>query len=268
MIDNNAYALALNMAIPLLLAIGTTERHPFVRYSALAMIPATALAMIFCFSRGGYLTLAAIACAIVFRSGRPVLASIVLVAGIGLLFATGAGFQDQIVRRTSTIADFEEDASASARILEWGTALRIFEDYPLFGVGPNNLRAVHARYSTFDHYKVTHNSFLQILVDSGLPAFILFVCLFFTSLWKLEKLRRSPTVPEKVPVYAGCFQIAFCAYFVGGFLLNMAYFDLFYELLALTATLEILAGSMRAAQPTLKLLTPNTDRWWESQPAT
>ena len=63
-------------------------------------------------------------------------------------------------------------------------------------------------------------------------------------------------------VYAGALQVALVAFVVGGSLLNMAYFDLLYHIIALTVVLEIVApeaGETSAVTGTSK----NEEPWWK-----
>ena len=51
-------------------------------------------------------------------------------------------------------------------------------------------------------------------------------------------------------------------------LLNLAYFDLLYHIIALTVCLETLAVSEKLEAPTLTLVPPSETPWWEQSRAT
>jgi len=80
------------------------------------------------------------------------------------------------------------DISSAERYYRWIAAIRMSQDHPIFGVGPNNF---------YEHYKgyvviafrtwvsrnfersTTHNYFLYMLVEQGYPATILYGLLIF-----------------------------------------------------------------------------------------
>ncbi|HEX5758295.1 MAG TPA: putative O-glycosylation ligase, exosortase A system-associated [Thermoanaerobaculia bacterium] len=246
--DNNTFALALNMALPLLVGFATIDRSKLVRWTAAGMAMLSMLTIFFTFSRGGLLTLGVVACLLVWRTRQRALAALILVLGIGgFVMLTRGEVQDEYLERTGTIQEYEEDRSALGRLDAWTTSWRVFRDYPLTGVGPNNLSVVHARYSPDpERFRVSHNSYLQLLSESGWPACALFVALLLTTLWRLELLRRT-TASVWMQTQAHMLQIALAGYMVGAFFLNMAYFDLIYHLVGVAVSLELAAAAEAAA---------------------
>lgn len=244
MVDNNSFALCLNMALPLLAGIAMVEETKAIRVSALVLAVGTSLTIVFTLSRGGLLTLAMVALLLVWMSGKRVLsAAFLLVCVAGFFLFANDDFQQLYFDRTSTIKNYDEDDSARGRIEEWETAKRIAKDYPVFGVGPGNLRVVYGSYSARERLKVTHNSFLQFLVDCGYPGMFLLVGVLALTLYRLQVLRLRSKA-EWVRTYARMLQISIMAYVVGGSLLNMAYLDLIYHLVALSVSLEVAAEAM------------------------
>ncbi len=268
LIDNNSFALALNMALPLLVGVSLVSPHKFVKAGAIVMALGSAAAIVFTYSRGGLLTLAVVVAYVLARSGKRVLMTIILsIAIAGFLATVTSDFEKSYADRASTITTYEEESSAVTRLREWGVALMISKDYPLFGVGPNNLLLVRPFYPVDpnDHMgdsRVTHNSFLQILVAAGYPAFLLFVSALVVSVLRLEKLRRTASVPW-ASTYASMMECSFLAYSVGGMFLNMAYFDLTFHLIAMTVSLEVAAaGSMALEQPSDTRVLRSDQPWW------
>ena len=269
MIDRNAYALALNMAIPLLVAIGMTNERKWVRIAALALVPFCMITIFSTFSRGGLLTLGVVGAMLVWRTRKPVLAAVVLTLGIGaFVYTSSEELKKKYTERTSTVANYEEDASAMGRIRSWGVALQMWADHPVTGVGPRNFTLLYRRYGKTDDVHVAHNSYLQMLAETGLPGFSLFVGLLVVALLRLEGVRRREG-SNWAGTHASMMQVSLLAYATGGMLLDMAFFDLFYQLVALTVSLELAATAMKAGEATAPLegAVPAAAGAWWSRPS-
>lgn len=241
MSDNNAFALVLNMMLPLLVALAVAEKERVIKAVAWTMAGLCLLTILFTFSRGGLLTLCAIAPMILWRSKRRGLVAVVLALGIlGFVAFSSDQLRQDYVERATTISEYEEDGSAQGRINAWVTSWRAFRDYPLYGVGPNNLVAVFHRYSPEeDRFRVAHNAYLQILSECGLPALLLFLGAIGAALWGMRRLRRDADTPVWAEVYARMLQISIVAYLVGSMFLNTAYSEPIYHLIALSVCLEL-----------------------------
>ena len=260
--DNNGFALALNMAIPLLVAVALTERSVWLRVGAGVLAAFTITAVIFTFSRGGLLTLAVIGLLLVIRSGRPVTAVILLALAFGGLWHfTSESFQEAYVNRAESIGEYEEDRSAMDRINAWTTALTVAREYPILGVGPANFMMVYRRFGDPDSVRVVHNAYLQWLTDSGMPALLLFVAMLGVSIARLWKLERSHE-ESWVKAYSRGLAISFVGYMVGAMLLDKAYYDLLYHLVGMTVALEVAAGTATVRSAGVVATLP----WWGRQP--
>lgn len=107
------------------------------------------------------------------------------------------------VQRGSTRAGVSVSSeSFSWRTENWKAAVSIWASYPFFGVGVDRshlymldhlpLNAIAHRYVSV---ALPHNMFLQVLVESGVPAFLLFVSLWISAFisvirsWYVEHLR-------------------------------------------------------------------------------
>ncbi len=267
MADRNAFALALNMAIPLLVGIGMTERWKPLKIAAYALVPFCMITILGTFSRGGLLTLALVSAALVWRTRRPVLAALVLAVGIGAFFYVSTErLERSFMHRTASILEHESDASAMGRIKAWQTSWRVFQDHPILGVGPRNFTLVYSRYGAADEARVAHSSYFQMLAETGFPGFALFVAVLVVALWRLELL-RGRAVERWFSVHAGMMQISLLAFSVGGALLNVAYFDLFYQLVAMGVALEVLAEEGAEESPVPEPVAHGSAWWRQPRPA-
>ncbi len=261
MVDRNAFAVALNMAIPLLVGVALTSDRKALRVAALALVPFCMITIFCTFSRGGLLTLGVVGAMLVWKTRKPVLAILVLALGIGAFVYTASDrLKAKYAERSATISSFEEDASAMGRIRSWGVAVRMWADHPITGVGPRNFTLLYRRYGDVDSVHVAHNSYLQMLAETGLPGFVLFVSLLVVSLVRLEVIRLRDK-QGWAGTWASMMQIAFVAFATGGLLLDMAFFDLVYQLVALTVSLELAVAATRkdrAPEPAVDDSAP----WW------
>lgn len=267
MSDNNTFALALNMILPLLVGVFMVEKEKILRITAAAMAVLCTATIFFTFSRGGLLTLAAIVPPLVWRARhRLAVTAVLLLSLAGVFFFTGDGFTQAYLNRAESISSYEQDGSARGRLNAWETSWRVFLDYPVLGVGPNNLEVVHRSYSPEpDRFRVSHNVYLQILSECGLPALLLFLGALGWSWWSLGRLRRWTDLPW-AETYARMLQISILAYCVGSVFLNSAYQELIYQLMALTVSLEVIARAA-ASEPaeTAEVAVPTDEDlpWWK-----
>ena len=267
--DNNSFALMLCMMLPLLVGIALTDERKWVKVTAASMAALCVPTILFTFSRGGLLTLCVVSVLLLWRSkNRLAVAGLMAVALIGFLAFTSETVTEKYMDRASTIDDYQEDGSARGRINAWKTSWNVFLDYPVVGVGPNNLAAVFRRYSPeVDRFRVAHNAYFQLLAECGLPALLLFLGAIGAALWRMERLRRlyRDTASERwIEVQARMLQISLVAYMVGSMFLNTAYNEVIYHLIALTVCLEVVA-----AQPAEEAAREREEEipWWKRQPA-
>ncbi len=260
--DRNAFALGLNMGLPLLIGVGLAERQIWLRAAAFTAAALSMLTILCTFSRGGLLTLGVVGALLVWRTRRPILAGLVLAIGIvGFLYITPPSVEKAYLNRAATITDFREDASAMGRIRAWSVAWQVFRDHPVLGVGPRNFMVIYRRYDDAEHTRVAHSAYSQLLAECGFPGFGIFMALIFTSLWQLQRLAAARGDPW-VATHARMLQIAIVAYSIGSLLLDMAYFDLFYHLVAMSVCLEVVARQPADIELSLETTRLPEVPWW------
>lgn len=262
--DNNAFALALNMVLPLLVGIAVVEKEKILKIVGWTMAGLCLLTILFTFSRGGLLTLCLITPLLIWRSRQRLLVGAVLAIGLSaFLFFTSDSFTAEYTERASTITDYEEDRSAMGRLEAWNTSWRVFLDYPWTGVGPNNFAVVHPVYSPNPEvFRVSHNMYLQLLSECGFPALLFFLATVGSTLWGLQKLRAETSTQAWAETYARMFQISILAYLAGSVFLNTAYNELIYELIGLSISLEVIARTAPAEEG-MPAVAPDGVPWWK-----
>lgn len=242
--DNNNFGLALVMALPLLVQITQAERNPILKRGFLAIVPLTAIAVMATHSRGAFLSLAAAISVLVWRSKNR-LTGFAIAAGLSVLafLLVPQSYKDRI----STIQTYEQDGSSMGRIAAWKTAINMTKANPFFGVGFENFQNSYYKYTaggTASGKKVAHNAYFQIMAESGLPAYFLYMFLIVGTMWSLWRVRRRAEelyATSWIRDYAVMFEATLVAFIVGSTFLNRAQFDLFYHFVAIVIAFEAIA---------------------------
>ncbi|MBL9078719.1 MAG: putative O-glycosylation ligase, exosortase A system-associated [Planctomycetes bacterium] len=240
--DNNDFALALVMNVPLLWYLGISERGlPVLKRATQVAVFLTVVTVVLTHSRGGFLALCATALWIAWRSGKLFRAALAL--GVcGLLFLTLA--PDHVLERLGSIND-KTESSRNARFIAWATAFRMIEGNPVFGVGMRNFQSRFLDYSIVPPNEgsptyVAHNSYLQIWAESGSLAFVVYLLLLgsvFLVCRKVFRIGRARLDLAWAADYARMMEATTVGFLVGAFFLNRGHFDLIYHWLALVTCL-------------------------------
>jgi probable O-glycosylation ligase (exosortase A-associated) len=250
--DNNDFALALCMGLPMLIQIGASERNRVLRRGVYAMVPLCLLAILLTHSRGGFLALTAMTLMLIWRSRNRVAAFGVLAvaAVVALPF-----IPESFVERISTMADYQSDGSAMGRLAAWGTARNMALDNPVWGVGLAKFQAAYPLYASglaHEQARVTHNAYLQIWAECGSIALALYLFLISATFWSLARVRAQAKrlyTTSWILNYAAMFEASMLAFVVGSAFLNRAHFDLFYHMVAIVVCFEgIAVAEMRGVR--------------------
>ena len=247
--DNNDFAMALCMGLPLLFVLGMSEKRDNVRKVLLAMVPLTAITIVMTYSRGAFLSLVCLSSVLIWRSRNRVAGFTIM----GLVGMAGAlAVPKDYVERLGTIVEHEDDASARGRLNAWRVAGNMIAANPFFGVGFDKFQGNYRFYDFVgknEMYadtgkKVAHNSYLQIWAECGTPTFLLYltlIALTFMDIWRIRKIARHRYNASWILSYATGFEATMTAFVVGSMFLNRAHFDLFYHFVAIITAFEAIA---------------------------
>jgi probable O-glycosylation ligase (exosortase A-associated) len=249
---NTGLALGLDMALPLFVFLARDESNPWLRRGlwlcALCAIPA----VVFTYSRGGLLGLAAVLAVIAVKSRRKLAMGIVfIIALVGILTIAPQKWFD----RTDTIVNYEGEGSAMGRILAWGVALRYALDHPIVGGGffATAREEVYIKYARESAAHVPHSVWFSMLSEHGFPGLVLFLSLLVSCFVTLRRMRRShdgsPPAPWIV-TSSHMLEGSLVGYVVAGSFLNAAYMNVFYWLVAFVIMLGVLAARESTAMVT------------------
>src|SRR4029077_19575698 len=181
------------------IATGQNADRKWLRRALFAAVPLGGLAVISTFSREGFLSLTACALTFVVLQRRKFLSIIALVVAVTTLLVA-APIPEDYFARLETIRSYEDvkEQSALARLHVWQVGLEMAMANP-FGVGVKNFELLYDRYDfldgAFGRGRSAHNTYLQVLVETGIPGFVVYVGLLIYALWCSLKIRRRARTP-------------------------------------------------------------------------
>ena len=238
--DNNEFALALVITIPLLRFLQLQLRGVLARRSMTVVMVLCAASALGSQSRGALLAIGASTLFLWWRGRNRFSGGIfMIVTALSLL----AFMPDTWSDRMDSITDYQGDRSAMGRISAWWNAWNLAFHYP-FGVGFDAARpelfAIYSPYPDFVH--AAHSIYFQILGNHGFIGLFLFV-LMWAATWHSAGWLR--THGSKIEAAKWCAdlgsmcQVSLLGYAVGGAFLSLAYFDLPYNIMVLVVITRV-----------------------------
>jgi O-antigen ligase len=122
-----------------------------------------------------------------------------VIMGIFFIMQVGTNYKERI---STIFEDVSSLQAGSGRMMIWKRALVIASDHPILGVGPNCFSSAYGDYLEHDRFKgdiwreastgkwnVAHNSFLQVLVDMGIPGFLIFMVIIIYTFRNFRQLK-------------------------------------------------------------------------------
>lgn len=239
--DNNDFALAINMVLPFFLYMGYSAKTRWKKNLFYLMFIFAILAVIYTYSRGGFLGLCAVLLMLILRSRKKLLGIAAMSLGVILFLNFGP---QAYLERIKSIKTYEKDESAMGRIYAWRVAMAMIKERPLTGVGLRNFIQMYPFYDPVHGAKVAHNSYLQLAAETGLVSLSLFLLLLTSAIFKLKKIRRKikfSLSTSWIHNYSRMIEIGLMGYMVSAFFLTRYDFDLLYQFVGLTVALEAIA---------------------------
>lgn len=250
---NNGLALALIMTLPLMRYLQLQTESTWGRRGlSLAMILMT-VAILCSYSRGAFLGLVVMGLFLWLKSpqkGLIGLAMLLLVPAM-LLFMPAKWFE-----RIDSIRTYEQDGAAMARINSWWFLYRVAEDRPFLG-GGFNVYTNHALWYRYpvpnpDDVRDAHSIYFEVLGEHGfigLGLFLTLGCLAWrTASWISYYARARPSLLWAGDL-AAMVQVSLVGYAITGAFLGMAYFDLYYHLIAILVLAKELVAEELSKPP-------------------
>jgi putative inorganic carbon (HCO3(-)) transporter len=245
--ENNALALALVMAVPIIWYMRLQAEKRWMRYGLTAMAGLSMVAAAGSYSRGALLAGAAMMGFLWLKSRNKVSTGIVLLLMIPLVWLA---MPEQWHARMSTIDEYQSDGSALGRINAWYFAMEVAKTHLMGGgfmvFNPAMFR-IYAPNPTDFH--AAHSIFFQVLGEHGYIGLVLFVSIIGTA-WLtasriIKSTRKRPDL-KWASDFAAMSQVSLIGYMVGGAFLSLAYYDYFwYVVAALVITQRIVVKKLK-----------------------
>ncbi|MGB8275106.1 MAG: putative O-glycosylation ligase, exosortase A system-associated [Alphaproteobacteria bacterium] len=232
------------MILPLMRYLQLTTERWWVRLGLWGAMGLSICAALGSYSRGAFLTLGVLTAVMVLRSRR----RFVLTVGLALLLAGGVTFMpENWQERIETTKEYKVDPSVQGRFNAWQFAINLAKARPIvgggFGAFDKSLFAEYAPNPTDVHS--AHSIFFEMIGEHGYVGLAIFIMLLATSMYDAGGIRRRVRNSPDL-LWAGdlgtMVQASLIAYTVAGTFLNIAFFDLPYDLFALTALLKFRAS--------------------------
>lgn len=235
--DNNEFAVAMVMSIPLLILVWREARSAGMKLAVLVVLALSYAAIISTWSRGGLLGLAVVTALIALQSRRSlaIVAYVLVVATIVASMLPEAWFA-----RMETMLAFQDEGSAQSRLGAWRLGLELVKDRPVFGGGFQGwIYATLPMGGSMDW----HSAYIEILSEHGIVGGVLWGLLLVGTIGSLfwSGALRAPATMHWVGDYAMAIRTALLGFLVGAAFLGIAYWELIYWLVAASAVLVRLA---------------------------
>lgn len=236
--DNNEFAIAVTMVIPLLV-LWLRKAHGrglrIVLYLGIALAYASVVSS---WSRGGMLALGVMTLTLVLHSKRKLLSVPILLVLGAILFVQ---LPEQWFGRMESTASYQSDQSAQGRIQAWQIGMDLVQDHPITGGGFNAWPVLTLRDTGGLNW---HSAYVQVIAEHGYVGLALWIGLLTGTLVSLGwGGGRSAWAKD----YGAMLQAALMAYLVGGLTLGIAYWELPYHLVVLAALIRRVPSAMQHA---------------------
>lgn len=253
---NNEIGLALIMAIPLLRYCQLTTDKAWAKHLLSVGMVLCLIAVVGTQSRGAFLGVAAMSLFLI-KNSRKKWALFGLM--LTVLPAIYAFMPEEWHDRMATIKTYQEDNSAMGRINAWWMAYYLAKDrftgggfecfqYPSFIKYAPNPLSIHD----------AHSIYFEVLGEHGFVGLGLFLAIAYSA-WRSCRwiMRQSRNRAELKWAYdlTSMLQVSLIGYAVSGAFLGLAYFDLYYNLLALIVlTRMIVIKALAETEPNSGLI--------------
>ena len=265
--DNNQLALAMLMLLPFLRYLQIQTDSRLLRWSLSAAMVLTFFSVIGSHSRGAFLGMLVVITALVINSRYRVRIGALVLS----LAVVGAFFVPQNwVERMETIRNYQEDGSAMGRLRDWTFNYRLAKERPILGGGINayvNTDLFMRLIPGAPKAANAHSVYFQVLGAQGFFGLAIFLALAYAVWRSFSNVRRSTRErPEQSWAYdlASMTQVSMLGFFSAGAFVNLAYFDFYYLIIALSVLIpraisqetESFASMSRPRSPSTAFVLP------------
>jgi probable O-glycosylation ligase (exosortase A-associated) len=252
MSGNNENAIAFDIALPFLVYLGFEDKAKWRKLCWWGAAGLTAMAVIFSYSRGGFVGMAAAAVVMIWRTKARIPALFIgapSLVGLFLLLAPTAHVERMMGIRAAATTDL----SVLMRFQAWGVAKEITKAHPIVGIGPKNfLGEAHRFPHPIDFPKMEiHNTYWEFLASSGIPGLLLYVGLVLAAFVVTTRVIRDVNRSGDARLswcgsMAKATQAAMASFLVASTFGSLMHFDMMYHLCAIAACVPAVLAHEKA----------------------
>ena len=239
---NNEMALALIMIIPLMRYLQLQTKDFWIHKGMTVLMLLTGIAAIGSQSRGGLVGMATMGFYLWLKSRNKIFTLVSILVVVGALAAI---MPQQWYERMGTIKTYEQDASAMGRINAWWTAYELAKVRVTGGGFETFMREKTFIQYAPDPRKVhdVHSIYFEVMGEHGFIGFTMFMLLAWFTWNTGNRIRRQAGGSEETrwgADLASMLQVSMLGYAAAGAFLGLAYFDLYYDVIAMMVLCSML----------------------------
>jgi len=258
---NNEIGLALIMIIPLIRYLQLTTDQLFIRNGLMVTMWLCVVSVIGTQSRGALVGLAIMGLFLMQKSRKKFFLILFVVVLIPIIINF---MPESWHSRMSTIETYEQDSSAMGRINAWKMAFNlalhnifgggyesfIYPTFVMYAPNPNNVHDAHSIY-------------FEVLGEHGFIGLTLFPLIGIVTLLSAKKIIKEAKKHEEtqwMADLAAMLQVSLIGYAASGAFLGLAYFDLYYNLVAIVVICKVLLEKQKLENTSMVKQNMNTDK--------
>ena len=272
--DHTAYGCAIALMLPASVHFIFAHSHRgWRRVLTLLLFAGLCIGLFFSYCRAAWISvLAAIGVYVLIRMGMKV-KWMVLLFGLGVgvffiyqndvLYKLGKNKQDSsydLAGQVKSISNISTDASNLERLNRWASAVRLWKESPIVGVGPGTYQFLYASYQKSYQLSVistnagnlgnAHSEYIGPMTEQGLPGVLLIASLFLATFATGVRVYRTAKDPA-VARTALAFTLSLLTYYVHGVFNNFLDTDKlsvpFWAFTAVVVALDLYSEKKEAA---------------------
>lgn len=233
---NNELALAEIMVLPFIRYLQQQAVSKWLRRGLGISMGLLAISIVVSHSRGALLGLVAMLFFFWLKNDKKFRFGLIIVIGMAVILAA---MPDEWWSRMDTIKSYEEDASAQGRINSWWLAWNVATDRITGGGFRLTVPWIFAKYAPNPRMIfVAHSIYFQLMGEQGFIGLVVFLLIGVTTWVNAKRMIRAGLATPELKWAAdlgGMVHASMIGFAVSGAFLSMAYFDLPYNVMAMTA---------------------------------
>jgi len=253
-IDANNFSLMIIFTLPLLTHYALFSKRTLWTWGSVGCIILGVSALVFTYSRGGAIALLIMMMFLFVKLAprfRPRYLGFALAALALVVLAVALWVPSSYWERQESVVD-TTTRSIGRRISYLFVGLAAFQEHPLLGAGPGAFREIYAESPQARHFarvekdymRYAHNTYMEVLVGSGLLGFSVFLLILWRTFmdFLIAKRRYLQAGETRIADLIGSFQLSFISVLI--YLLMFS--DMYHKYLLLS--LAVSQVSLRASE--------------------